>query len=319
MLYICFLGSFEIFKESHVEVKESLEEMLSRLKNVTQIEHNNIIYQIKFFLCCDYKMLRGLYGHKESNAKYGCAFCHKDLKTNKPDLDQKLTIDRTLKDEIYKDPPIIDFIEYKDCVIDVLHLFLRITDNLLDLLISKLNKVDKNDSSNIELRPTLKIFLDFLKDNCKISNPYYVSKKEDKIKLRNLNANERARMFDYLFEEYFRPNETQPSKKNFYFVFKNAKNLKLDLNYENLIWSSFYEIYKKLSSHIPEIKKTKFKKHKNMPNIDAPQEQIDQNDPLDDLRLLLDSYQKVNFSQSTKYYLTPYWHCFYFHVKEMLQ
>jgi hypothetical protein len=45
LLYICFLGSFEIFKESHVEVKESLEEMLSRLKNVTQIEHNNIIYQ----------------------------------------------------------------------------------------------------------------------------------------------------------------------------------------------------------------------------------------------------------------------------------
>jgi hypothetical protein len=98
LLYICFLGSFEIFKESHVEVKESLEEMLSRLKNVTQIEHNNIIYQIKFFLCCDYKMLRVLYGHRESNAKYGCAFCHKDLKTNKPDLDQKLTIDRTLKD-----------------------------------------------------------------------------------------------------------------------------------------------------------------------------------------------------------------------------
>jgi hypothetical protein len=122
---------------------------------------NIIILSTKFFLCCDYKIFRVLYGHKESNAK-GCAFCHKDHKTNKPDLDhktnkpdldQKLTINRTLKDEIYKDPPIIDFKEYKDCVIVVLHLFLRITYNLLDFLISKLNKADKNDSSNIELRP----------------------------------------------------------------------------------------------------------------------------------------------------------------------
>ena len=86
--------------------------------------------------------------------------------------------------------PIIDFIQYENCVFDLLHLLLRVSDKLFDLLIRKLEKIDKNKGVDIDKRATFKIFMGFLGTDCKISNPYYISKKEDKIKLRSLNENE---------------------------------------------------------------------------------------------------------------------------------
>ena len=58
--------------------------------------------------------------------------------------------------------------------------------------------MDKSTSANLDLRPNLRIFLDFLELNCKICKPFYIS--EDKIKLRNFNGNERIKIFKEMFK-----------------------------------------------------------------------------------------------------------------------
>ena len=62
----------------------------------------------------------------------------------------------------YIKEPLIKFIEYDDIVIDLLHLFLRITDQLYKRLFEKIIRFDKNIGSDITLRPNLKLFWDFL-------------------------------------------------------------------------------------------------------------------------------------------------------------
>ena len=65
------LGSFEIQKEDYIEVKQSLNEILILLENLKSIEISDINYKICFYLGCDYKMSRILYGQKASNSLDG--------------------------------------------------------------------------------------------------------------------------------------------------------------------------------------------------------------------------------------------------------
>ena len=65
------LGSFEIVKEDYENVKEALKELLFLLENIKAIEIAENNYKIDFYLGCDYKMIRILYGQKASNALDG--------------------------------------------------------------------------------------------------------------------------------------------------------------------------------------------------------------------------------------------------------
>ena len=46
--------------------------------------------------------------------------------------------------------PILNFIDFDNVVIDMLHLLLRITDRLYELILEKLTLYDKNDSIRLE-------------------------------------------------------------------------------------------------------------------------------------------------------------------------
>jgi len=65
------LGSFEINKEDYDNVKKSLNELLHPLENVKSIKIKGEIYQISFYLGCDYKMIRILFGQQAPNAIKG--------------------------------------------------------------------------------------------------------------------------------------------------------------------------------------------------------------------------------------------------------
>ena len=164
---------YEIKKENYEEIKESFSEILTKIKTIKSIEINEKDYLIEFFLACDYKMLRILYGQKAANANEGCLWCNINLK-NEIDSSDNWPISRTLKDKPTNLEPIIDFIEFKNCIVDLLHLFLRISEHLYDLLYFKLTRLDNNNGSDIEQRPLLKIFLNFLINKCKINNAYYL-------------------------------------------------------------------------------------------------------------------------------------------------
>ena len=65
------LGSFEIEKEDYENVKNSLAELLFLLEPLKKINIKGQFYQIIFFLGCDYKMIRILYGQQAASAIKG--------------------------------------------------------------------------------------------------------------------------------------------------------------------------------------------------------------------------------------------------------
>ncbi len=289
-------------------MKKSLKELLDSLKIIREIQIDEKIYQLKFYLSCDYKMLRILYGQKSPNAEFGCVYCKNSLKQNKRDFyKQNFTINRQLTDEPDQNDPIIDFIDFKDCIFDILHAFLRISDDLFETFLSKLNQKDGNQGNDISRRPNFKIFMDFLVTNCKVSHPYYVPKNSEEIKLRNLNATERERIFENIFEEYVNT-DGQKIKKNFYNIqFQNTTQD--EFKHENFVWLTFYKIYKKLRKKVDA--ETSSPSAENKKVWDSEFE--------NDMNLLLRSFSKLNFTSNFTYNITPYWHILYFHTKELLE
>ncbi len=161
-------------------------------------------YPIKFCMGGDMKFLAIMYGINSANSSKPCIWCKCDKK-NFGDLDQDWSIvdkskgarcleeaskkcsEKKTSDKLgYIKKPIMDFIDFDSCVIDLLHLFLRITDRLMDLLIAKIIQLDKNDSADLNMRPNFKTLMNFIKTNCKLTNPYYI--KEKKVHLRTFNG-----------------------------------------------------------------------------------------------------------------------------------
>jgi hypothetical protein len=149
---------FEVAKEDYDEISACLKDILVLLENLKSNTLSGREFKLEYFFSSGYKMLRNLYGHKGSNAKEGCFWWN--LKET-PNIEENLQITRNLSDNYVLDghkQPIIKFIEYKNCVVDLLHLLLRVTDHLIELLVAKLIKIDNNSGGNIEKRPYFKIF-----------------------------------------------------------------------------------------------------------------------------------------------------------------
>ena len=105
----------------------------------------------------------------------------------------------------YKNEPIIDFINFEDVVVDVLHLSLRIAEKIFASLILKINNLEGNvDSANFNERPILNHFFDILANICKVYKPYTVINQPGKakeIKMRSINGNETLRIFETLSKD----------------------------------------------------------------------------------------------------------------------
>ena len=180
-----------------------MEDVLATLSTTNSIELNGIEYRLEYFLGCDYKMLLLLYGKKAANSSHSCIYCNVNLK-ELPDLQSKWNIERSLKDSPDHFDPIINFIDYKNIIIDLHHMMLRISDSLYYLLLLKLSDLDENPlSTDLKERPNLEIFVNFLIKDCKLTNPYFISEKsEEKIKFRHFTGNERLRIFKELYRKY---------------------------------------------------------------------------------------------------------------------
>lgn len=131
---------------------------------------------------------------KAANSREACCYCNVDLH-EEPDINTYWQINRDVTEAPLES--ILKFIDVKKVLIDSLHLLLRISDFLFELCLNKLSKMDGNNSAEMSLRPNLQIFLDFLKYNCKLTNPSYIS--QNKTAFRNFTGNERLKIFKELF------------------------------------------------------------------------------------------------------------------------
>ena len=291
---------FQIDSESYEELKIALKELLQNCKKIKTIEINKVNYKIDMKLGGDMKCLALLMGINAANSKQACLWCKVDLK--KPvDLKMQWKFSRSQKEASdsyknnengYKYEPIINFIDFYDVVIDMLHLLLRITDQLFLFLLEKLIKFDLNDSVNLEKRELFSILESFLKFNCKLTRPFRFSKLENgddtmHIKLRSFNGNERLKIFEKLFE----------NGNNFEDLFCNV-NIEFEL--ENFVWKEFYIHYM-------------FIKSLDNQEINLTITQIDI------LKKDLLRWLEFYIPLSGKKTITPYVHAFVFHVPEFIE
>ena len=301
--FFFFLGMFEIRNEEYDEVAMSLKESLSILESLENIKINEKTYNIEFYIGADYKMLRLLYGQKASNAAESCVWCRFNMKKT-PTANDNFLIFRNLDDIDKHLEPIIKFIPFDKCVVDLLHLLLRITDQLYKLLILKFIRVDKNSGINLDFRPNLKVFLIFLEKECKIPNPFYISDKE--IKLRNFNGNERIRIFEEIYQPYYDKKEKKRKfKRNLAYLFEKNIDPPYDFEFEDNVWSGFFEILVKIKA---------FKDDFDVLNLETQITNLRQ-----ELKTWLDSYLFLNEINRNSKTMTPYIHVFVSHIPQFLE
>lgn len=300
------LGVFEIEKENYINVKRSLEDLLFELKEVQQngIIVNKIKHDIKFILGGDLKFLSIVLGIVSATGNHSCPWCHTKI-TGTLKFDDVWPISRTqeLASQAFNDKdtsigyinlPIIDFIDFNNCQIDLLHLLLRITDKIFEFLIEKLNAYDNNRTSFIlSDRPALNHFFKILKEKCRISKPFIINEKNKIIKLRSFNGNERWKIFTTIcgenqkLSEFFINEENQERRQS---LFDG-----LDLETYDNVWYNFYEIYTIIMTF----------EQRPHPSIESLKK-----------RLLewLGFFMRINTGN-----LTPYVHAFVYHIPELIE
>ena len=295
MFYV-LKGVFHLNSECYEEIKIALKETLQSIEELKALEINEVKYQIEPIIAGDLKFLSIIYGINDAKSNHPCIWCtcnkdeFHDVKKiwsitdslqgsrNIKDAKEKCKLNRNGLHFGYQREPITN-IEFSNCVIDLLHLFLRITDVLFNLLLYDLFEVDGSDSTDLNLRPNLKSLIQFIESDCKIYNPFYLSK--NKTFEPNLDKKQRMIVF---------------SKINLVKLFPDVYNVKL----KHDLWQEFIRIYI-------------FIKEEFSTEDSEQNEKITELDQ--DLRgwlvLFLMCYRPNN--------ITPYIHAFVYHIPEFLK
>ena len=202
--YTC--GIYDISKEDYETLVVCFAEIQLEIDNLNDIDIDGIEYKFEKYIAGDLKMLANIYGIKHANANCPCIWCvwdkrklvNIDIKVVEEEIKREWSIvdkakgARSIEDSIsstglngYAAAPIFK-IPFHRIVVDVLHLFLRITDVFYELFISDLKKLDGKQNNQVDLstQPHLRQFFTDLTTNYQIRRPFYVNGKE--LKLRDL-------------------------------------------------------------------------------------------------------------------------------------
>ena len=210
-------GLFDICNEDYETMCLCLEQLKTEIDNLDELEINGFKYRIEKYIGGDLKMLAIIYGINFANSNCPCVWCIWDKrKLNNIDINEvtnqikrewsildKEKGARTIEDSLnfagsngYVNKPIFSNIPFERIVIDMLHLFLRITDVLYDLFIRDLREIGGKQNTLIDLskQPELRNFFLDLTEKYNIRRPYYVDCKA--IKIRELQGPDKKKLFN---------------------------------------------------------------------------------------------------------------------------
>jgi hypothetical protein len=190
------IGLFKIQSENHAYLEDALKTVLKEIEMIESIEIEGQEHKVVKYLSGDLKFLALFMGVMSANSNYPCVWC-KCSKRDFKDLTRDFSIIEKQKNarfleeayELsknqlfgYKTIPMAKCFPFHFVIIDILHLFLRISDTLIALL--KQDFELNNDFTNdINKTKSLKRFCDFLQQECNVSKPYYISKKNNMFEL----------------------------------------------------------------------------------------------------------------------------------------
>ena len=185
------------------------------MSNLEEISANNCTYKLEYFLGGDWKFLALICGLGRANEDYACVWC-KCPRQQRWDTSKKWSINdpifgaRTIEEIVKfstgkkfncKAKPLFDFIPMDHVIIDTLHLFLRISDVLIDLLIRELRRSDAIEKKNTfsdgfpkDKYKHMASYEEFIK-SIGISFNFRINKESKKLEYRDLTGPEKLKVF----------------------------------------------------------------------------------------------------------------------------
>ena len=209
---IAMLNAQENYEHLSVAMKDIAEE----IKHIKSISINGHEYNIKFYLGADLKYLAICLGIEAANSTYACIWCKCPANERHNTSKSWCTVDegaRTIEEiqnlslEKKKNlkygcihEPIFPSIPIDQVIPDILHLFLRISDILINMLILELRRMDgieklRSKEFKQSTVKQLNIYITYLNMNCKISFHMYVDKESNTLKWRDLTGPEKLKLF----------------------------------------------------------------------------------------------------------------------------
>lgn len=202
-------------KESYDTLAESLSNIIEEMEQTTSINVDGTAYPLEYFLGGDWKFLACVCGIGGANADYACIWCtcpkkerhnmEKSWSILDPELGarslEKIRQFARTKKYNCNHAPLFSFIPTSHVVIDTLHLYLRITDNLIELIIRELKRCDaiekkKTFTDNFE-RDKYKHMAEYEKylQSLGIQFQFYVGKATKQLEYRDLTGPEKQKLF----------------------------------------------------------------------------------------------------------------------------
>ena len=263
----------------------SLEDIKVEVESLSTIEVNGICFDIVYFLGGDWKFLATITGIDSATANYACIWCkcpsierhNSKVKWSMTDIELGA---RTIEENVnlaskrskkynVSHPPIFPKIPLNHVVLDNLHLFLRVADVLIDMLIGALRTLDRINQSlrihSLDGLTHLAAYESALKRIGISGFSFYIGKNSQKLKWRSLTGPEKVLLFTKLnliehFPDVSDINDIQKLWKEFYdinglFSAKPSEiindHIEIFEKRSNHLWIILYKyILAKMSRHI---------------------------------------------------------------------
>ncbi|RNA17152.1 hypothetical protein BpHYR1_004120 [Brachionus plicatilis] len=156
------LGIFRVEKEDYESVKTWLRALWDEIKTMTTFSFQNKIISIVYYFSSDWKMMSIVLGLYSAFSNFPCLRCEcpkeqlfsTQISKKRSNEKGSEIIKKSKKNSKflhlgYKVEPVLPEMPFKNFIIDSLHLFLRISDTLFELLIHDLCRIDKFSDSSI--------------------------------------------------------------------------------------------------------------------------------------------------------------------------
>ena len=245
--------------ENYDNLKESLSDLTQEMSKLNKVTVEGKTYNIEYFLGGDWKFLACVCGLGAASQDYACIWC-KCPRNQRHDIQRVWSLSNSAQgarslEEISsfakskkfncKATPLFNFIPIDHVIIDTLHLFLRISDNLTELLIRELRRKDAcekittfHNGFSREKFKHMAAYETFLK-TLSISFEWRINKDTNKLDYRHLTGPEKLKVkqniqFSSLFPGYNNSEKLQLLWGGFMDITEYLSKTKRLFKYQNL-------------------------------------------------------------------------------------
>ena len=207
--------------ENYVNLKKALEDVIKDVERLQQIKVGDMIFNIEYFMGGDWKFLASITGVDAASSNYACIWCKfSRAERFDPDIEWSLTdsskgarsVTENMENAVrarsaqrynVSNPPLFPTIPLSRVVIDNLHLFLRVADVLINLLITDLRREDSidqrrrfNGQFKVSSFKHLESYEKFVTSLGIPSFQFYVGEASKQLKRRSLTGPEKLKLFE---------------------------------------------------------------------------------------------------------------------------